>query len=440
MCVYIFAGRFQPFHNGHMEVLKELCKKINSTDFVVLGVIAHYELQDIKDKVFFEASKEHHLPERNPWELSVSLEAISSIARSGQFKQQIITTILPRPECAWEIIKVWFPTKRIWVIPMAGEDFDDQKSIFFNKMGDEVIRFPDTTGVSGRDLRDLYKKGQYEEFLANVPKGLADIYFKEESDNSAEIDFQKRAQEFESHSKWVSDEEICNVPRNFFQGKSIGNLLDAGGGTGYLSWYLYQNLKNKIEKISLVDISQNMLDEAKKKQNFSVLTHNSSIETFCKLTTQKFDTILVRQVLHYVEDVDEVVNLLKNVLEDNGIIYVGQILVENEETKKWHEELMKNISKNRKRTFVYENFIDLFVQSGFDILDIQLIDYEESFRELFARRISTYDIRVETIMSKMKAQVTKTLKDKMSIRFTENNIFFKVKFCHLFLQKKNDWR
>lgn len=438
MCVYIFTGRFQPFHKGHMQVFQQICEKLNPSDILVLGVISPFHSTDIKDMSFLECSKEHHVPDRNPWNVTVPLSAISKIVRSSHYQSQIITTLLPRPEYGWETIKSWFPQKRIWVIPFAGEKFDERKSEYFTKMGDKIIRFEDTTGISGRELREFYKKNLYEEFAKYLPEGLAEIYFSEKLNNSAENDFQKRAEKFESHSRWVVDENINNVPKNFLEQHNIGNLLDLGGGTGYLSWYLYQYLSSNITSISLVDISRNMLDEAEKKETYPVKIYNSSIETFCKMTPNKFDTILIRQVLHYVDDVDIIIKLLKKILNKNGIIYIGQILVDDSESKDWHNELMKNISSNRRRTFIYKDFINYFKESGFEIIEVQTSNYEENFTDLFERRIKEYtETTLENLKFKMETLAVNSLRKKMSIKFENNNLYFTVKFCHLFLRKIN---
>jgi len=128
--MYIFAGRFQPFHNGHLEVLRQLCQKVGPEDTIVLAVVAPFQSQDIKDKAFLEASEEHHKPERNPWDVSVVLSAVSHVALTEGYGKRILTTLLPRPEYGWETIVKWFPGERIWVIPLAQEDFDEKKVIF----------------------------------------------------------------------------------------------------------------------------------------------------------------------------------------------------------------------------------------------------------------------------------------------------------------------
>lgn len=109
-------------------------------------------------------------------------------------------------------------------------------------MGDEVKRIEDTTRICGRELRTLYINGNYEDFVANVPKGLADIYFVEKPDENAENDFQKRADTYEKKSKWVTDDKINNVPVEFFRRENIKieKIFDAGGGTGYLSHVLHK--------------------------------------------------------------------------------------------------------------------------------------------------------------------------------------------------------
>lgn len=440
MCVYIFSGRFQPFHNGHMQVFEQLCKKINVTDTIVIGVIAPFEPKkaDIKDKDFFRASEEHHLPDRNPWEVTIPLYAVSRIARLSHYTGRIITTLLPRPECGWQTIQSWFPQKRIWVIPSAGEDFDEKKCKYFTKMGDGVIRFQDTTDISGRELREFYKKRQYKKFADNVPSEVVDIYFKEKPDDSAEYDFQKRAEKFEEHSRWVTDESINNVPKEFFEQHkiSMGDILDAGGGTGYLVSYLFKHMQSKPKSISLVDISRNMLDIAEKKTECPITVYNASIETFCQFTTKKFDTILLRQVLHYVEDVNDTVSLLKNVLKKGGYIYVGQILVIDEECRQWHDELMEGISKNRRRTFVFDELTAWFEQNGFDIIEKKSDDFEEKFSDLFKRRVSSYEIPIKRLLNKMENVVTNSLRKKMSIRFEDDDLYYKVKFVHLLLKKR----
>lgn len=178
-----------------------------------------------------------------------------------------------------------------------------------------------------------------------------------------------------------------------------------------------------------------MLDIAKKKKDYPIKIHTTSIETFCQMTTHQFDVILIRQVLHYVENVENVIKNLKDVLRDGGVLYVGQILVIDEETQKWHESIMKDISKNRRRTFVLNEFVNIFTQNGFEVISKNITDYEERYSDLFERRVSIYEKNPKNLISNIKEITSDSLKEKMNVRFEDNDLYFKLKCCHLFLKK-----
>lgn len=71
-------------------------------------------------------------------------------------------------------------------------------------------------------------------------------------------DFQKRADVFEIQSRWVTSESINNIPRAYFsKRKTLGNSLDAGGGTGYLISLLVEKVPAR--SVTIVDISKKCL-------------------------------------------------------------------------------------------------------------------------------------------------------------------------------------
>lgn len=110
------------------------------------------------DEAFSEKAAEHRLPERNPWGPIVALAAISEVSKQYANCCKIITTLMPYPNLAWPVIKNWFPLNRVWIIPDAGEDFDDEKAIFYKKQGENVVRIGDDSEISGRELREYYKE------------------------------------------------------------------------------------------------------------------------------------------------------------------------------------------------------------------------------------------------------------------------------------------
>ena len=246
-------------------------------------------------------------------------------------------------------------------------------------------------------------------------------------------DFQKRAKNYEKKSRFVADEDILSVPLKYLLSrKTAGNLLDAGGGTGYLSHFLSKHIE--FESIYLVDICDDMLKEAERK-NYGAKIFNSSIESFCEEAMEKFDTILIRQVLHYVEDVNKIFLLLKSVLKTGGLIYVGQYLRTDNDCREWHYELAKEISKNRHRTMRHKEFLEYVCQNGLEVIQNDTTEIERSLEDFYENRIDN-NLSFKELMNKMIALTSESVKDKMRIRITDSNIYYSAQFCHFLLKKK----
>ena len=246
-------------------------------------------------------------------------------------------------------------------------------------------------------------------------------------------DFQKRAKNYENQSRFVADEDVISIPLKYLLSKkTVGNLLDAGGGTGYLSHFLSKHIE--FDAIYLVDICDDMLKEAERK-NYGAKIFNSSIESFCKEVKIEFDTILIRQVLHYVEDVNKIFSLLKSVLKTNGLIYVGQYLKTDNDCRDWHYELAKEISKNRFRTMLYSELLEYLYHNGLEVIQNDTTEIEGNLAHFYEKRIDN-NLSFKELMNKMIALTSESIKDKMKIRITDNNIFFTVKFYHFLLKKK----
>ena len=178
MAHHIFAGRFQPFHLGHMEIVEQSLHHLDVDDILVIGVITSMN-GIIVDDNFAKSASEHHLPERNPWLPIVPLRAINCLC-SANHSKQILTTILPCPDTSWTEITKWFPMNRKWIVPYTEETFDDIKADFYRRHGESVIRYSDNTRISGRELREFYKKGEYDNFKKFIPAQIVDIYWNGE--------------------------------------------------------------------------------------------------------------------------------------------------------------------------------------------------------------------------------------------------------------------
>lgn len=245
-------------------------------------------------------------------------------------------------------------------------------------------------------------------------------------------DFQKRAKYFDSQSKWVTNEKINYIAYKYLScNRNLGNVLDAGGGTGFLSYYLSGKINTS--SITILDSSANMLEKAKERIPQATIINNS-IESYCNNNLLKFDTILARQIFHYVDDVNIVISLLKEKLKEDGLMYIGQFVVPDPDSDKWHEDFIKKISKNRKRSFTLNSFLDFFIQNGFYINKIETIDYEENVKNFYQRRINN-NISYEELLEVSKETLNKNIINNLMIKTTADNIFFTVQFCNLLLSK-----
>jgi hypothetical protein len=180
----IFAGRFQPLHLGHMHTMNSFASRMVARDVLVLAAVVSDGLMSgaVVDDEFRQTSEEHHVPERNPWPLPTRLRALGLAAQDlrSRYVIKACVTALPRPDLAWEVIRAWFPGERMWLIPSAGERFDDAKAEFFAKRGDAVVRVRDETGVSGRELREYYRTGQLQRLRMYLPECVRETYLERE--------------------------------------------------------------------------------------------------------------------------------------------------------------------------------------------------------------------------------------------------------------------
>ncbi|MEV6349782.1 adenylyltransferase/cytidyltransferase family protein [Actinoplanes sp. NPDC051851] len=177
----ILSGRFQPFHKGHFQVVMRAADLVRADMLLVIGVVASTgNRAESQDAGFSATADEHHAPDRNLWPAAVRLEAVTRVSRlvvADRPLVRCVPLVLPRPDLAWDWIIEWFPGERTWIIPDAGEEFDDWKATFFLEQGDQVLRVPEDSHVDGRTLRRLYIDRD-EHFVDGVPAEVADLYWE----------------------------------------------------------------------------------------------------------------------------------------------------------------------------------------------------------------------------------------------------------------------
>jgi len=242
-------------------------------------------------------------------------------------------------------------------------------------------------------------------------------------------DFAARAYEYEKKSAWVADDIVCGHAINLLATKSthLGNILDAGGGTGILASSIASVLPS--HSVTVMDISAAML--AKVPKEFKKV--HCSIESVRTLDKQ-FDTILLRQVLHYLADPSNAINELFSVLSPNGVLYVGQIVVPDNESALWLQHVAEQISPNRRRVWQLTKLISLFLSTGMKLDGASIHPFRDTLNTWMQR--STVRLDWQHVFQKAATSITHTVKKTLGIEERAGDILFEVLFCHAIFSRR----
>ncbi|MFD6439424.1 class I SAM-dependent methyltransferase [Peribacillus sp. NPDC060186] len=114
-----------------------------------------------------------------------------------------------------------------------------------------------------------------------------------------------------TYNDFVEQPSIKSTISNL-KGKSI---LDLGCGTGHFSSYC---IENGASKVIGVDISRNMIEQAKKDNNHEKIDYICIPIEDLDLPNQKFDLIISSLAIHYIEDYSNLIKKISGLLKKNG--------------------------------------------------------------------------------------------------------------------------
>lgn len=98
-------------------------------------------------------------------------------------------------------------------------------------------------------------------------------------------------------------------------------ILDLGCGDGNMSEYF---IKNGAKKVVGIDVSTNMIEEAKKNNKYdNVEYYLMKMENISKIT-EKFDIVYSSLAFHYVKDYNKLLKNIYSLLKTNGILLYSQ--------------------------------------------------------------------------------------------------------------------
>ena len=129
-------------------------------------------------------------------------------------------------------------------------------------------------------------------------------------------DFNHKAETFDSPKNIFLANLVCQAVKKQIDFLSDKEILDFGGGTGLLALPLAEQAKS----VTLVDISEKMLEQARLKAEQQDIKNIQFLEQNLleKPLEQEFDLIVVCRVLHHMPDLDESLSLFHQHLRENG--------------------------------------------------------------------------------------------------------------------------
>jgi cytidyltransferase-like protein len=157
-------GRFQPFHNGHLEYLKGAAERCDEVFVGITNPDPAHVLPEESDPL-------RHLPESNPYSYVERLLMVKAAARDARIAPERLH-VVPFPVNEPELWPVYVPDGAVQFIRLFS-DWGGTKLERLREAGYEVVVLDEGSAkeVSGADVRKALRNGGGWEGL--VPPGVA---------------------------------------------------------------------------------------------------------------------------------------------------------------------------------------------------------------------------------------------------------------------------
>lgn len=192
----------------------------------------------------------------------------------------------------------------------------------------------------------------------------------------------------------INANELIEIPimKTMLPNLKGKKILDLGCGNGTMSKYFIQN---GASYVLALDISQNMIEEAKEKNNDKNITYDVLEMEKISIIKENFDIVFSSLAFHYIEDFYKLTNDINNLLNENGILLFSQehptalapileLGMKNRvEINNNRYYLLNNYNENGKREVLwnecvvvkyhrnFECLINTLIKNNFNILEIK---------------------------------------------------------------------
>ena len=137
-------------------------------------------------------------------------------------------------------------------------------------------------------------------------------------------DFNHKAETFDSPKNIFLANLVCQAVEKQIALLSDKEILDFGGGTGLLALPLAKQARS----VTLVDISEKMLEQARLKANQQDIKNIQFLEQdlLANPLEQQFDLIVVSRVLHHIPDLDATLAMFHHYLKEKGQVLIADFV------------------------------------------------------------------------------------------------------------------
>lgn len=137
-------------------------------------------------------------------------------------------------------------------------------------------------------------------------------------------DFNHKAETFDSPKNIFLANLVCQAIEKQIDFLSDKAILDFGGGTGLLALPLAKQAKS----VTLVDISEKMLEQARLKAEDQEIRNLQLLEQdlLANPLEQQFDLIVVSRVLHHTPDLDATLAMFHHHLRERGQVLIADFV------------------------------------------------------------------------------------------------------------------
>ena len=175
---------------------------------------------------------------------------------------------------------------------------------------------------------------------------------------------------FYSSSKTFSAGESLDILSNLFNKNKFESGLDIGTGAGFAAF----ELSKSCEKVEATDISEGMINEAKKimkERKINNLNFNICSAEELKYSDKEFDIVTCRTAAHHFLDVEKFCSEVHRVLKDEGeFIIVDTITSDQIKLNNWHQEVELIRDKSHIKNLSLIEWKNILKISKFSFLDI----------------------------------------------------------------------